>query len=83
MVRRAAELDCYRLSTIAVVDLHGPRVVGDPAVSPLHERQESREQLRTLCREVVALAGSLAGFPVVGALHQALIDELAQARGGD
>src|SRR5689334_5577345 len=78
----AAELDGDGLAAAAVPELDGPAAVVEPLVAPLHERGERGEEVGALLGEAIALPCALAGLAVVLALEQALVDQLAQARGG-
>ena len=64
-------------------ELHRPAVVVQPAVAPLHQRHECGEQVRALAGEAVCVARPLSRLAIGLALEQALLDELAQPRGGD
>jgi predicted dinucleotide-binding enzyme len=79
---RAAQLDRDRLVAAAVAELHRPAALVEPLVAPLHQRGQRGEQVGALLGQPVALAGALPGLAVVLALEQAVVDELAQARGG-
>lgn len=79
----AAQLDMDAASAVAVTQLDGPAVVCRPAVAPLHEGDEHRQQLGALAGEAVARPGSLTGFAVFVALEEAAFDELLEASGGD
>ena len=82
MAGGAAQLDADGLAAVAVEQLDRAAAVVEPAVAPLHQRDQHREQVRALLGEPVLLAGALAGLAVVLALEQALVDELAQPRRG-
>ena len=77
----AAQLGRHRLATVPVAQLDRAAPVVEPAVAPLHQRDQRREQVGALLGQPVALAGALAGLAVVLALEQAVVDELAQAGG--
>jgi hypothetical protein len=70
----------------------GPRVpqrdrslplVRQPAVTPLHEGDQCREQVDALVGEDVLLAGSLAGLAVGLLAEQSLLHQLTQPGRGD
>ena len=79
----APQLDADALAAVAVAQLHRAAALVEPAVAPLHQRDQRREQIGALLGQPVSLPGALAGLAVVLALEQPLVDELAQPRGGD
>src|SRR4051794_41463999 len=82
MPGRAAQLQADGLAAVAVLELDGAAVVGEPAVAPLHERHEGRDEVGALGRQPVAPAGALAGLAIVLPLEQPLGHELLEATGG-
>jgi hypothetical protein len=83
MVGGASQLRTDALAAVAVAQLDGAAVVVEPAVAPLHQRDERRQQLRPLGRQAVVLTRALPRLAVGLALEQPLGYELAQPRGGD
>src|SRR5689334_12410881 len=81
MARRAAQLDADGRPAVAVAQLDRAAAV-EPAVAPLHERGQHREQVGALVGEPVGAPGALARLAVVLALEQAVADELAQPGSG-
>src|SRR5438067_3152801 len=79
----ASQLNAHRLAASAMAELERAAPVIEPAISPLHQRGDCREEVGAFLREPVLLAGALPGFSIVLAYEQTLFDELAQACGCD
>src|SRR3954469_18139289 len=79
MSGRASQLDGHRVAAPPVAKLERAPLVVEPAIPPLHQRSERREEIVAFLGEPVLLARALSGFPIVLAHEQALVDELAQA----
>jgi hypothetical protein len=58
-------------------------ILGRPAITPLQEGDEHREQLRALLGETVGVPGALAGLAVGLTGEQAVGHQLLQTRRGD
>ena len=65
MAGGAAHLDTHALTAVAVNQLDRAAALVEPAIAPLHERDENREQVGALLGEPVLLTGPLAGLKPV------------------
>ena len=83
VARGAAQLGLHGLAAAVVRSSTRRAAVGQPAVAPLHQRDQHREQVRALLGQPVLVAGALARLAVGDALEQPLVDELLQPRRGD
>src|SRR2546430_3489035 len=78
----AAQLDPHALAALVVAQLDAASAL-QPALAPLQERGQRREQLDALVREAIALARAFARLAVGLAREQSVREQLAQAGGGD
>src|SRR4051794_25828707 len=73
VVGGAAQLEPNRFATVAVTQLEGAgSIVVQPALAPLDQRDEHRQEVGTLGRQAVSMAGALPGLAVRLALQQPL-----------
>jgi hypothetical protein len=56
--------------------LRRPAGVAEPAVAPLHQADDHREEIGALLGEEVPVAGALSGLPVGLELQEPVLDEL-------
>ena len=59
MAGGAAQLDGHRLAAVTVAKLDRATALVQPAVTPLFQRHQSREQIGALLGQPVALTGAL------------------------
>ena len=79
----AADLRGDLRAAAAVLEDDRATLVVDPAIAPLHQRDDRGEEVHALLGQAVALAGPLPRLAVVLAHEQTGVDELAQPGGGD
>src|SRR5262249_43335280 len=77
------ELHAHALAALAMAQLDGPCTVREPAITPLHQRGERREEVGASRRQPVALALALPRLLIVLALEEPVPEELPQPHRGD
>src|SRR5439155_8256338 len=78
-----SQLDAHRLAASSVAELERPSLIVEPAIPPLHQRSECREEIGAFLGESVPLARALPRLPIVLAHEQSVVDEFAQSCGRD
>jgi hypothetical protein len=77
----AAKFDGDGLAAVAVAQFNRPAAIVEPAVAPLHQRSEHREEIGALIGEPVTLTRALPRLPIVLALEQPVLHKLPKASG--
>src|SRR5215469_7219407 len=78
-----AQLRMHGLAALAVPEHYGWPGRSQPAVAPLHERDQDGEQLGALAGEAVGHPGTLPRLTVGLAFQQALVNKFPEPGSGD